>query len=72
MTIKVQKKPKESTGELLKRFSSVVLRSGIINEYKKRLYRFKPKSRNLKRKHKLEALRKKERMEYLRKIGVIK
>ncbi len=71
MVIKVYRKPKESVGAMLRRFTQIVRKSGIINQYKERKFRPKLKSRNLARRSALVRLKRKERYEYLKKTGAI-
>ncbi|OQB44513.1 MAG: 30S ribosomal protein S21 [Parcubacteria group bacterium ADurb.Bin159] len=72
MPIKVEKKPRESVGEMLRRFSQISRQSGLINQYKERMFYTKPKSRDLRRQSALVRLRRKEQREYMKKMGMIK
>lgn len=72
MPIKVERKPKESVGEMLRRFSLITRQSGLINEYRQKMFYHKKQSRSLRRRSALIRIRRKEKYEYLKKIGVLK
>jgi len=67
--VKVYKKEKESSQQVLRRFSKIIKRSGILRDVREKKYYQKPKSGQL---QKRSALKKKElREEYnrLKKLG---
>lgn len=71
MVIFIKRKPRESVDSLVKRFNLAVLKSGILTEVRKRMYR----GRNISERQKKESAlyREKKRKEYekLKKWGKI-
>ena len=65
MAIKIQKKPNESAGGMVRRFSQQVRQSGGLKEVKKRAHWEKPKSKRLVKK--TAVIRAKRSKEYDRK-----
>jgi len=65
MPIKVEKKEKETTLSLVKRFQKLVQKSGVLFKVRERMY----KDRNLsEEKKKLKALRREELRRYYQKL----
>ena len=65
MAIKIQKKPNESAGGMVRRFSQQVRQSGVLKEVKKRAHWEKPKSKRLIKK--TAIIKAKRKVEYNRK-----
>lgn len=72
MPLKIKKKERETSQNLIHRFKKIIHRSGILLEKRKRAFHKRRKSRNLKRKSALR--RDKIKKEYIRleKLGQTK
>jgi len=71
MPIKVEKKGKEPSKRLVRRFSKKVQRSGILRTVRKKRYRQKPKSEKLKKRSALRKKQLREKYRKMRKMGEI-
>jgi ribosomal protein S21 len=60
MSVKIHKKPGEDPQKIIKRFKTAVLKSGILLEKRKRLFKPRNISKNLKRESALWRLKKQE------------
>lgn len=69
--IKVEKDKYESVQSLLYRFSRAVQKSGILIEAKKKRFREKQKSKDLRKKAALLRIKKNKEYEKLKKLGKI-
>ena len=71
MPLKVERQPKESSQNLIRRFTQKVRLSGILLEVRKRQFWQRPKSRQLKKRSALRREEKKREYEKLKKLGKI-
>ncbi|MBU0476918.1 30S ribosomal protein S21 [Patescibacteria group bacterium] len=72
MAIEIRRKEKENSQSLIRRFSRRIQRSGILRRVRKKQFKARPKSRQMKKK---AALRREElRIEYqkIKKLGGVK
>lgn len=69
MPLKVQKQGRESSQSLIRRFSQKVRRSGILFEVRKKQFKRRPKSKQLKRRSALRREQKKVEYIRLKKLG---
>ncbi len=72
MAVESKRKQNEPLNVFLRKFSERVKRSGVINQYKKKRFYAKPKSKKLKKQGALLRKKRTEKMTFLRKIGKIK
>ena len=72
MPLKIYKKERETSQNLIRRFKKAIHRSGILLEKRKRTFRKRQKSKNLKRKSALRRNKIKKEYERLEKLGKIK
>lgn len=68
-SLKVKRKKGEDSFSLIKRFTSAVVRSGILLEKRKKMYKERSRSENLKRDSKLYRLEKEKEYQKLKKLG---
>ena len=71
MPLKVQKQGRESPQSLIRRFVQKVRKSGILLEARKRMFREREKSWQLKKRSALRREEKKREYERLKKLGKI-
>jgi ribosomal protein S21 len=71
MAIEIKRKPKESVASLIRRFNLAVLKSGILLEARKRMYKDRNLSPRKKWEKALYRLKKSEEYEKLKKWGKI-
>jgi len=71
MPLEVQKQNRESSQNLIRRFSQRLRKSGVLLEARKRRYKTGEKSRQLKKRSALRRREKKKEYEKLRKLGRI-
>lgn len=67
--VTVHKKEKESSQQVIRRFSKIIKRSGILREARKKQYRQRTKSEQLKKRSALKAAELREKYKKLRKLG---
>jgi len=67
--ITVHKRDKESSQQIIRRFSKIIKRSGVLREARKSQYRQRPKSEQLKKRSALKAEELREKYRKLRKMG---
>ena len=71
MPLKVQKQGKESPQNLIRRFAQKIRKSGILLEVRKRMFKEREKSWQLKKRSALRREEKKREYEKLKKLGKI-
>ncbi|MBT5338381.1 hypothetical protein HN858_00385 [Candidatus Falkowbacteria bacterium] len=71
MAIEVKRKKGETFEAFVRRFNRRLMQSGVVLEFKKRLYNRKDMSRNLQKADKISRKEYREKKEYLKKIGRI-
>jgi len=71
MPLKIQKQNRESTQSLIRRFSQKIRKSGILLEARKKQFKERNKSRQLKKRAALRREELRERYEKLKKLGKI-
>ncbi len=71
MPLEVKKQPRESSQNLVRRFSQKIRQSGILLEARKKLFRERKKSWQLKKRSALRREAKKREYEKLKKLGKI-
>ena len=71
MPLKVQKRDRESSQSLIRRFGQKIRRSGILFEVRKKQFKKKGKSWQLKKRSALRRKEKKEEYEKLKKLGKV-
>ncbi len=69
--VKITKKPNESAGALVRRFSQQVHRSGVLTEVRSRKYREKPKSKTQTKKAVIAKVKRRETYNKLKRMGKI-
>ncbi len=69
MPIEVNKKPKENTGSMLRRFSRKVQLSGVLLEARKNKFRQKKINKNLRKRNALYRELKKKEIQKKKKMG---
>jgi len=69
MALKIQKKERETSQNLIRRFKKVIHQSGILLEKRKKAFHQRQKSRNLKRKSALRRDKMRKEYERLEKLG---
>lgn len=69
MPLKVTKESRESSYNLLRRFTTKIKKSGILLEVKKKMFKTREKSRQMKRRSALRRKEKKQYYERLKKLG---
>ena len=69
MPLKIQKKERETSQNLIRRFKKVIHQSGILLEKRKRTFHKRQKSKNLKRKSALRRKKIKKEYKRLEKLG---
>ena len=69
MALKIQKKERETSQSLIRRFKKVIHQSGILLEKRKKAFHQRQKSRNLKRKSALRRDKMRKEYERLEKLG---
>ncbi len=69
MPLKVQKQGRESSWNLIRRFSQKIRKSGLLVETRKRMFKRKKKSHQLKKRSALRREQKKKEYERLKKMG---
>lgn len=72
MPLKVNRQSGENTVNLLRRFVMRMKKSGILLEVKKKMYKVREKSRQLKRRSTLRREAKKQYYKKLKKLGRLK
>ncbi len=72
MSLKVEKKERETTQSLIRRFSKAIKRSGILKEARKRRFFRRPLSDAAKKKAALRKLKASEEYERKEKLGLNK
>jgi hypothetical protein len=71
MPLKVQKQGRESSQNLIRRFAQKIRQSGILLEARKRLFKEREKSWQLKKRSALRREEKRREYEKLKKLGKI-
>ena len=71
MKIKIVKKPNETAGALVRRFSQQIHRAGILKEAKRRKHREKPLNKRLMKKSALARVKRRQEYEELKRLGKI-
>jgi len=71
MPLKIQKQNRESTQSLIRRFSQKIRKSGILLEARKKQFKERNKSRQLKKRAALRREELRQRYEKLKKLGKI-
>jgi len=71
MPLKINRKPKETSQSLIRRFSKSVRQSGILLQARKSLYRERPLSEQAKKRKALRREELKKKYEQLEKLGKI-
>ena len=71
MPLKIQKQNRESTQSLIRRFSQKIRKSGILLEARKKQFKERNKSRQLKKRAALRREELRKRYEKLKKLGKI-
>ncbi|PIU46803.1 30S ribosomal protein S21 [bacterium (Candidatus Gribaldobacteria) CG07_land_8_20_14_0_80_33_18] len=69
MMVEVRKQGRESSVNVIRRFTQKVRRSGILFEIRKRRFKTRPKSHNLIKKAALIKEKNKKKYEQLKKLG---
>ncbi len=72
MPLTVIKQPHESSYNLLRRFTAKIKKSGILLEVKRKMFKKREKSKQLKRHSALRREEKKQYYEKLKKLGRLK
>jgi len=72
MPLKIQKKERETSQNLIRRFKKIIHQSGVLLEKKKRAFHQRRKSKSLKRKSALRRNKIKKEYKRLEKLGQIK
>ncbi len=67
--VKIHKKEKESSQQIMRRFSKMIKRSGILREVRKKSYYERPKSDQLKKRSALKKKELRETYNRLKKLG---
>jgi len=71
MAIEVNKKPKENTNAMLRRFSRKVQLSGVLLEARKSRFKQRKKSKNLRKKEAVYKEQKRKEIEKKKKLGLL-
>jgi len=71
MPLKVQKQGRESSQSLIRRFAQKIRKSGILLEVRKRMFKEREKSWQMKKRSALRREEKKREYERLKKLGKI-
>lgn len=69
MKIKVKKQGRESSKNLIRRFSSQIKKSNILRKARKNQYRKRELSKQMQKRETLRKKKKRERFQRLRKLG---
>lgn len=69
MPLQVQKQGRESSQNLIRRFSRKIRRSGILREARKNRFQQRPQSKQLKKRSALRRVDKKKEYDELKKLG---
>lgn len=71
MAIKINKKSKENSQDLAKRFTKAVKKSGVLLEMRKKAYVKREKSKNLKKRVALRKIQLRAEYEQKKKLGKV-
>ncbi|MEK7626996.1 MAG: 30S ribosomal protein S21 [Patescibacteria group bacterium] len=71
MKIKITKKPNETAGALVRRFSQQIHRAGILKEAKRRRHREQPLNKRSVRESALARVKRRQEYEELKRLGKI-
>ncbi|OWK27086.1 MAG: hypothetical protein US76_00480 [Parcubacteria group bacterium GW2011_GWA2_38_13b] len=71
MKIKITKKPNETAGALVRRFSQQIHRAGVLQEAKRRKHREQPLTKRIMRKSALARVKRRQEYEELKRLGKI-
>ena len=72
MVVEIRKQEKETTANLLRRFSRKVRESGVLEKVRSLQFKKRPSSKKTKKEMALRRIGRQKKIEYLKKIGKIK
>ena len=72
MAIEIRRKEKENSQSLIRRFSRRIQRSGILRRVRKKQFKVRPKSRQMKKRAALRREELKKEYQKLKKLGGVK